>query len=230
VCGAELDVAATLRRTCPNYRGTSSSTGGIAELHHIAGECTLGGRLRGPTRRAPRDWRRGPDRLVRRLRRDRCPRRSSRGCRRPGGTTGPRPHRARRHRPRRARAGQHPQVHRDPVPFAGRVGGAGKGDRAGGGSVRRVCAGPAVDRGRRAAGGRARQCCCRSPRRSSTRPCGCWWPRRSSSPISPCPTWPRCTRAARADRAGVDLRRVLAGFLRTAPRRGRGRSATAKGS
>ena len=64
----------------------------------------------------------------------------------------------------------------------------------------------------------ARRPCCRALRPSSTRRCGSWWPKRSSRPTSPLPNVAHMqTRAARSDREPVDLRRLVAGFLRMAP-------------
>ena len=65
---------------------------------------------------------------------------------------------------------------------------------------------------------RARPRCCAAPPPSSTRACGWWWPRRCSSRTSPCPTWRRCRPAPPGPTApAVDLRRLVAGFLRMAP-------------
>ena len=79
-------------------------------------------------------------------------------------------------------------------------------------------AGPAVDRVRRRRPGRARRRCCRAARPSSTRACGSSSPRRCSRPTCPLPNVASMqTRPARADRPAVDLRRLVAGFLRMAP-------------
>ena len=71
---------------------------------------------------------------------------------------------------------------------------------------------------RRARPGRARPRCCPAAPPSSTRRCGSSSPRRCSRPTSRCRTSPACRPAApRPDRPGVDLRRLVAGFLRMAP-------------
>ena len=79
-------------------------------------------------------------------------------------------------------------------------------------------AGPAVDRVRRAARvGQDHAAVVLAPP-SSTRRCGSSWPRRCSRPTSRCPNVAQMqTRPARADRPAVDLRRLVAGFLRMAP-------------
>ena len=65
---------------------------------------------------------------------------------------------------------------------------------------------------------RARRRCCRAARPSSTRRSASSSPKRSSRPTSRCRTSPACRHApARADRPAVDLRRLVAGFLRMAP-------------
>ena len=64
----------------------------------------------------------------------------------------------------------------------------------------------------------ARRHSCRAARPSSTRPCASSSPRRSSRSDVPLPNVAHMqTRPARSDRREVDLRRLVAGFLRMAP-------------
>ena len=139
---------------------------------------------------------------------------------RPARRRRPPPHRARRPQPRRPPDGEHPEVHRRRRSAASTS--SCDRDTLDRSTVAaflpsRVRGAP-VDRVRRRARLGQDDAAVAAAPPSSTRRCASSSPRRSSRPTSRWRTSRACRPApARADRAAIDLRRLVAGFLRMAP-------------